>query len=369
MKYDLILKGTVGYWDFNSDQVDNLLAAKDGQEVNVLIDSLGGSLSEGLSISSAFRNHGKVHVHFRGMNASAATVAAMGAARVTMDKSAMFLVHKVSYLVLEWDLLNADALRAKAGDYMKQATDLEKMDLNIAMLYADRCKKDYKELLALMKEDKWLTSQEAVEWGFVDEATGEGKAVRLTASVATAMASEGIPVPQNLPIEADSFFVRLEQLFKKMFNKDNAGETGEPTALQAKDAGGDDRAPSNNQTNQNTNPMKKIFALIASVIGLAIAEMEADEQGRFALSEEQMDALEKHLKEMQDQAAEAQATIAELQEKNQAQAATIAALQQQPEPEPEPVKNTGGEPVRDRDEYADLYAAVEEARKMNDMLS
>lgn len=342
MKYDLILKGTVGYWDFNSDQVDNLLAAKDGQEVNVLIDSLGGSLSEGLSISSAFRNHGKVHVHFRGMNASAATVAAMGAARVTMDKSAMFLVHKASYLVLEWDLLNADALRAKAGDYMKQATDLEKMDLNIAMLYADRCKKDYKELLALMKEDKWLTSQEAVEWGFVDEATDEGKAVRLTASVATAMASEGIPVPQNLPIEADSFFVRLEQLFKKMFT---------------------------NQTNQNTNPMKKIFALIASVIGLANAEMEADEQGRFALSEEQMGALEKHLKEMQDQAAAAQAAIAELQEKNQAQVATIAALQAQPEPEPEPVKNTGGEPVRDRDEYADFYAAVEEARAMNDMLS
>lgn len=357
MKYDLILKGTVGYWDFNSDQVDNLLAAKDGQEVNVLIDSLGGSLSEGLSISSAFRNHGKVHVHFRGMNASAATVAAMGAARVTMDKSAMFLVHKASYLVLEWDLLNADALRAKAGDYMKQATDLEKMDLNIAMLYADRCKKDYKDLLALMQEDKWLTSAEAVEWGFVDEATDEGKAVRLTASVATAMASEGIPVPQNLPIEADSFFVRLEQLFKKMFNAGApSNNAGEPAALQE-----------TNQTNQNTNLMKKIFALIACVIGLANAEMEADEQGRFALTEEQMDALEKHLKEMQDQATAAQATIAELQEKNQAQAATIAALRQQPEPEPEPVKNTGGETVRD--EYADLHAAVEEARKMNDMLS
>ena len=367
MKYDLILKGTVGYWNFNSDQVDNLLAAKDGQEVNVLIDSLGGSLPEGLSIQSAFRNHGKVHVHFRGMNASAATVAAMGAARVTMDKSAMYLVHKASYLVFEWDLLNADALKAKAADYMKQASDLEKIDLTIATLYADRCKKDYKDLLALMKEDKWLTSAEALEYGFVDEVTDTGKPVRLTATVATAMASEGMPVPENIDVVADSFFVRLEQLFKKMFNKDNAGET---TALQAKDAGetGEPTAPQDtNQTNQNTNPMKKFFALIALVIGLANAEMEADEQGRFALSEEQMDALEKHLKEMQDQATAAQATIAELQEKNQAQAAVIAALQKQPEPEPEPVKNTGGETARD--EYADLYAAVEEARKMNCMLS
>ena len=50
-------------------KVDKELAKNEGKEVNVLIDSLGGSLANGLSISDAVKNHGKVNVHFVGLNA------------------------------------------------------------------------------------------------------------------------------------------------------------------------------------------------------------------------------------------------------------------------------------------------------------
>ncbi|MBD5188360.1 MAG: hypothetical protein HDS96_04520 [Bacteroidales bacterium] len=50
----------------------------------MLIDSLGGSLTAGLSIFAAVKNHGKVNVHFVGLNASDATIASLGAAHISI---------------------------------------------------------------------------------------------------------------------------------------------------------------------------------------------------------------------------------------------------------------------------------------------
>ena len=158
-KYDLKLKGTVGYWDFNKNVVDQVLDKMHDQEVHVLIDSLGGSVADALSISSAFANHGNVHVHYRGMNASAATISSMGAKHISIDASALYLVHKCSFVIFEWDALNADELLAKAEEYKKKAADAEKIDITIATMYAKRCKKPMNELKALMAEDKWLTAR------------------------------------------------------------------------------------------------------------------------------------------------------------------------------------------------------------------
>lgn len=62
--YQISLKGYVGGYDFDRATVDKELAKNDGKQVNVLIDSLGGSFVTGLSIFAAFRNHGNVNVHF-----------------------------------------------------------------------------------------------------------------------------------------------------------------------------------------------------------------------------------------------------------------------------------------------------------------
>ena len=60
--YNITLKGYVGGTDFDRKTVDATLAQNEGKRVNVLIDSLGGSLATGLSISAAFKNHGDVAV-------------------------------------------------------------------------------------------------------------------------------------------------------------------------------------------------------------------------------------------------------------------------------------------------------------------
>lgn len=140
--YNLHLKGFVGGADFDRDFVDFVLAKNAGKDVNVLIDSLGGNLATALSIASAFANHGSVSVHFVGMNASAATIASLGAKHISIDKNAMYLVHKCSTAFFEWGSLNADQFRSLIADCQKQAANLDKLDVNIASMYASKCRKN-----------------------------------------------------------------------------------------------------------------------------------------------------------------------------------------------------------------------------------
>ena len=289
-KFDLKLKGTVGYWDFNKHTVDNLLDSKQDQEVNVLIDSLGGSVADALSISSAFAAHGNVNVHYRGMNASAATISSMGAKHISIDASALYLVHKCSFVIFEWDALNADELLAKAEEYKKKAEDAEKIDITIATMYAKRCKKPMNELKDLMAEEKWLTAQEAKEWGFVDEIVDDCDQLHLTASVATAMASEGIPVP-DMEVEADALLTRLESLWNKIFKntKKDGASSAENTPVAA-------AAPPVTVNNQKQSLMKKTFVLLAAVLAAIHSALpEADAEGKLLLDEQALDAFENAL--------------------------------------------------------------------------
>lgn len=224
--YNITLKGYVGGYDFDRSTVDRELAKNEGKQVNVLIDSLGGSLATGLSISAAFRNHGNVNVHFVGLNASAATIASLGAAHISIDAGAMYLVHKCSMAFFEWGSLNSDQFATIIADCEKIKADLDKLDLNCAQLYAARCKRKPEDLLALMKVGGWLSAKEALDWGFVDEITDldDEPAPKMTDALASAMANAGMPIP-NIPIsEADKesafarFLTAITSLFKPSTN-------------------------------------------------------------------------------------------------------------------------------------------------------
>lgn len=242
--YNLQLKGYVGGADFDRKAVDSMLANQSGKRVNVLIDSLGGSLATGLSISAAFKNHGDVAVHFVGLNASAATIASLGAAHISIDAGAMYLVHKCSMAFFEWGSLNADQFATLIADCEKIKADLDKLDCNIASMYAARCstrsKKNTADLLALMQRGGWLTAQEAKEWGFVDEVTNlaTDNAPKLSDAVAAEMASAGIPIP-NIPVaDKESAFAKflasLASLFKttKTQSDMNTEPAPNPTATE-----------------------------------------------------------------------------------------------------------------------------------------
>ena len=293
-QYNLHLKGFVGGADFDRNYVDYVLAKNAGKEVNVLIDSLGGNLATALSIAAAFKNHGKVSVHFVGMNASAATIASLGAAHISIDKNAMYLVHKCSTAFFEWGSLNADQFRTLIADCEKAAADLDKLDVNIASMYAGKCKKKTQCLLDLMKVGGWLSAKDALEWGFVDEITDldDEPAPVLTDAVASELAAAGIPLP-NLPVEEKenpilAFFEKMAAIFQ---------------------------SKSKPQLTMNKN-YKSICALL-SIESIALTD------GKASLTDEQLTALDKALEMKLQVITDLEAQIAALKA---APAATTTAI-------------------------------------------
>ena len=278
--YHLHLKGFVGGYDFDSDYVDYILSKNEGKPVHVLIDSLGGRSNTALSIFSAFRRHGDVHVHFVGMNASAATIASLGAKHISMDSSAMYLVHKCSIGFFEWGQLNSDGLQALIDNIEHQKADLDKLDANIAQMYATRCRKEPAELLELMKAGGWLTAQEALAWGFVDELTDyeDETAPVLTDAVANAMASAGIPIPDmpKMTTQEQSAFARFLSSLAAFF-----------TGAQRNSIPNDQSNILNSQT--STTPMKKILTCICAILS---CEHLLSNDGKITLEDAQLDSIE-----------------------------------------------------------------------------
>lgn len=253
--FNLLLTGQVGSASFNSAETLRVLNQYPGKHVDVLIDSQGGLLSHGLSIADAFRSHGDVTAHMRGMCASAATIASMGAKKVTMAPDAFYLVHKVSMTFIEWASHNSDSLESFISELQKAKNDLDTLDQSVAATYAARCKKPVDSLLSLMKEGKWLTAQQALDWGLVDEITSFEalpEPPRITKAQADAFLAQGLPIPP-VPVGADplpdnmNFFKDFLSSLKSFFKMD-------PNPQHQNSNPNPQTAPQNNQQDPQNNP-------------------------------------------------------------------------------------------------------------------
>ncbi len=332
--YNISLKGYVGGYDFDRSTVDRELAKNEGKQVNVLIDSLGGSLATGLSISAAFKNHGNVNVHFVGLNASAATIASLGAAHISIDAGAMYLVHQCSMAFFEWGSLNSAQFATLIADCEKIKADLDKLDLNCAQLYAARCKRKTEDLLALMKVGGWLTAKEALDWGFVDEITdlADEPAPKLTDALASAMANAGMPIP-NIPIaesDKESAFAKFIAALTSLFS-----------------AKAERQADNKPFTNPITTAMIKTYTFLSAILADKPLTVK---DGAATVTVAQLDAIEDALAEKDSLCNEQKLTIADLQAK----------LDKQPaEPTKQVVEDRkpGGDPApkNDVEQFVDTY--------------
>lgn len=166
-KYDIYINGCIG-WPFSAEYVRQELERFDGQHVDVLISSLGGSALHALQIRKLFADHGDVTVHLHGFVASAATIIAMGAREIRIGKYALMLVHRCSNWVEKWGQMNAEEIEQTIRQLSHDQEDLETIDHVVACIYADRCKKSVEECADLMKGERWMTAEECVAFGLAD---------------------------------------------------------------------------------------------------------------------------------------------------------------------------------------------------------
>lgn len=332
--FHIFLKGEVGsryLGNFTSDMVNFILDKYKDTEVHVLINSLGGYTHEGLAISSLFKIHGNVHVHFIGQSASAATIAAMGAKRITIDADAAFLVHRCSSIVFAWDYMNADQLDEHIKQLEKQKEDQQTLDTIVAGLYARRCKKSKDELLKLMSKDTWLTAQEALDWGFVDEVTDDAEDKQpLSPESAAAISSAGIPLPPGYSGKKGSMLDRFFA-FLRSFNSNSA-----PATEHADNDGSPGPEP------ENLSSMDKTTSPSAQPAPAPESQAQAAQQADPQAAPESAAA---------QQASEKDAEIAELKSQLAERDRTIAQLRK------EPAAPTS-EVVESKKDEADPYAPV-----------
>lgn len=336
--YNLFLKGGVGAWDFNADMVNYVLDKHKDSEVHVLIDSLGGYTHVAVSISSLFKLHGNVHVHFVGHNASAATIAAMGAKRITIDEDAAFLVHKCLVPVLEWDYMNADQLDEHIKKLEAVKKDNETIDSCVAGMYARRCKKPKEDLLALMKVGGWLTPEQALEWGFVDEITHytDDEKPELSEAAISSLSAAGIPLPPNFNKKKGSIMERFFSFLQSSFSTQAPDNDPEGAAKKS--------------------PIMAKLTALSALLGATLA-MSDD---KLTLSAEQVDKVNDTLDEnkktidsLNSSVADKDKEIADLKSSIAEKDKTIADLRK------EPAAPTSG--VVDTKKDDDPYAPVSEA--------
>ena len=316
MDYQIIIDDYIGDWWLGTDKrsIRRQLARHKDEHVDVKISSLGGSLDDGLDIRQQFIDHGDVTAHLHGFVASAATVLAMGAKHIVMGKYALFLVLQCSNEVFEWGQMNATDLQSLIDRLQKNKEDNEKIDGVLAAMYASRCKNhSQEELLDLLKESKWLTAQEALDWGFIDEIAEDDVAPEMTNALARKFNAAGLPLT-GLEIQPDStafgFHTVLESLkaIKDMLTPKN------------KLAACDD-------TSTKLVIMDKKFTTVASLLNL---EAIAITDGSATLTADQLQAIEDRLNELQSQHQADADTIAERDKTISGLEAQVKNLQQAP---------------------------------------
>lgn len=147
-----------GIENTNPKKVQKALEEANGDDVEVEINSPGGSVFAGSEIYSALRGYtGKLKIHVVGIAASAASVIAC-AGPSDISPTAQMMVHNVSM--------------STAGDYheMDHASEvLQKANRAIAAAYIEKTGMPEKDVLDLMDCETWLTAKEAVDYGLIDE--------------------------------------------------------------------------------------------------------------------------------------------------------------------------------------------------------
>ncbi|HDR6285614.1 TPA: Clp protease ClpP [Bacillus cereus] len=164
-EYKLTVYGSIGGWfsENNAEAVRRKIQDVKAEKIHVHINSGGGSAFDGVAICNQLKQHSaEIIVHIDGWAASAASVIAMAGDKIIMPSNTMMMIHQAS----TFEYGNADL-------FEKTAKDLRKIDSALAASYKKRFVGTDEELKQLLKDETWLTAEEAVALGLADEIADE----------------------------------------------------------------------------------------------------------------------------------------------------------------------------------------------------
>lgn len=139
---------------------DELAAHPEVSQINIYINSQGGSVIEGTAIYNQLKRH-PAHktVYVDGFACSIASVIAMAGDEVVMPRNTMMMIHNMWMIV-----------QGNAAELRKAADDLDKMNQAGREAYLQKAgdKLTPEKIAQMEDEETWLTAKECVEYGLAD---------------------------------------------------------------------------------------------------------------------------------------------------------------------------------------------------------
>jgi ATP-dependent Clp endopeptidase proteolytic subunit ClpP len=171
-KFNIDILGEISESVNSYNVVQREISNAKGKELNLVISSGGGSVTEGMAIADLIANYPEETTATGiGLVASIATVVLLSADKVKMTENAFMMIHRP----WSYTMGNADELEATAELLDKMEAKL--LDIYTASVIKRKGSQDNLEnkITEMMAAETWMTAQEALEFGFIDEIVKVGE--------------------------------------------------------------------------------------------------------------------------------------------------------------------------------------------------
>ncbi|WP_299030664.1 ATP-dependent Clp protease proteolytic subunit [uncultured Sulfitobacter sp.] len=142
-------------------QLLHLEAENPSKEISMYINSPGGEVSAGMSIYDTMQYiRPKVSTLICGMAASMGSAIAIGG-----EKGMRFALPNAEVMVHQ----PSGGARGMATDILISARHIERTRERLFQMYVKHSGQDYETVQKALDRDTWMTPEEALEWGHIDE--------------------------------------------------------------------------------------------------------------------------------------------------------------------------------------------------------
>lgn len=169
--YGDIVSNWRGAWD-DTDQypeaIRDFLKGQEGKDLNIYINSGGGSVFAGMAIYNMLKRHkGHKTVYVDGLAASIASIIALAGDKIIIPSNAFLMIHKP----WSWGMGNSN-------DFRKMADDLDAIQKGIMNVYEDNLVDgvEMAEIEKMVDEETWLNGNEASKYFSKIEVSEENNA-------------------------------------------------------------------------------------------------------------------------------------------------------------------------------------------------
>lgn len=169
--------GDITSWPWLESDVSAYNLSKEIEEldvdnIDVYINSYGGEVAEGLAIYNSLKRHkAKVRTVCDGMACSIASVIFMAGDERIMNNASLLMVHNA------WTYASGNATQLR-----KEADDLDIISDASVKAYMEHVNISEEELRTLLDKESWISSENALEYGFATAIIGEQKSGKASQS-------------------------------------------------------------------------------------------------------------------------------------------------------------------------------------------